>query len=198
MPFEANRTFCYDIRPKNVQWQLNDCLYRLIRGVEKSYDSITVLCIGSDRLIGDCYGPLTGHMLSGWGVNVRLYGTLETPVHALSLHEILPKINIPRTLIIAVDSSVGREESIGRICMGYDPVRPGSGLGKQLPEVGDISITGIVASGESPFIGLQNAPLGLIYKMAEKTAAAIRAVMVREPNSTGTGCYVRHPLRREM
>jgi putative sporulation protein YyaC len=168
-------SFYFDTKQSFIQWRLNEALFRLIKKINKNYDSIAVICIGSDRLIGDCYGPLTGHMLSNCELpGLHIYGTLQNPVHALSITDTISKIDTENTLCIAVDCSVGETNHVGFVGVSYEPVKPGSGVGKNLPEVGDISITGIVASsGVSSFINLQNAPLGLIYGIAEKTCKAI-------------------------
>lgn len=168
-------SFYFDTKQSFNQWRFNEALFKLIKDINKDYENIAVICIGSDRLIGDCYGPLTGHMLSSCELpGLQIYGTLEKPVHALSIAETLAQIDIVNTLCIAVDCSVGEPNHIGFVGVSYDPVRPGSGVGKKLPEVGDISITGIVASGGvSSFVNLQNAPLGMIYGIAEKTCKAL-------------------------
>ena len=68
-----------------------------------------ILCIGSDRHVLDCFGPLTGSMLNQAGISVPVYGDLDHPLHAS---------NIPRELRliqeahhdrfeIAIDASVG-------------------------------------------------------------------------------------------
>jgi hypothetical protein len=96
---------------------------------------------------------------------------------------------------------MGDASLIGNIGIGYEPVHPGSGLGKELPSVGDISITGIVAMGGlAPFIMLQNAPLGLVYRMAEKTYFAIqyalRIVQLRKKISTNVRSSItKEPIR---
>ena len=175
------KTVYFDASEKLVQWKLNDMLYRLIRDVPKDYGRIAVLCIGTDRSTGDSYGPLTGHMLSRINFcDFDLYGTFQEPVHALTLPQTLTRIDLTHSLVIAVDASVGSPDYIGHIGMGYDPVKPGSGLGKTLPPVGDISITGIAAaSGIAPFLMLQNASLGMIYNMAEKTFYAIQTALYK-------------------
>lgn len=168
-------SFYFDTKQDFIQWRLNEALFRLTKKINKNYESIAVICIGSDRLIGDCYGPLTGHMLSGCDLpGLKIYGTLQKPVHALTISDTLAKIDVQNTLCIAVDCSVGELDHVGFVGVSYEPVRPGSGVGKNLPEVGDISITGIVASGGlGSFVNLQNAPLGMIYGIAEKTSKAI-------------------------
>jgi putative sporulation protein YyaC len=173
---KMSNTIYFNAKEQCVQWKLNNTLLELIHGVEKCYNSISVVCIGTDRSTGDSFGPLTGHMLSRLSlIDFSLYGSLESPVHALSLPEVMSGIDIENTLVVAVDAGMGDANMVGSIGIGYDPVRPGSGLGKTLPSVGDISVTGIVAMGGlAPFIMLQNAPLGMVYCMAEKAFFAIQ------------------------
>lgn len=187
-----SNTIYFDTKEKYVQWKLNSSLLEMIRAVQKPYEDITVLCIGTDRSTGDCYGPLTGYMLSQISlIDFNLYGTLKKPVHALSLPEVLSGIDTNNSLIIAVDAGIGDAGMVGSIGVSYGPVRPGSGLGKTLPSVGDISITGIVAmDGLAPFIMLQNAPLGMVYNMAQKTYYAIQYALTKIQLEK-TGCFDR-------
>lgn len=171
-----SNTVYINVKEQCVQWKLNSLLLELIRGVEKRYSGVTVVCIGTDRSTGDSFGPLTGHMLSRLSlIDFSLFGTLECPVHALSLPDVMSSIDTLNTLVVAVDAGVGDPEMVGSIGLCGEPVKPGSGLGKELPSVGDVSVTGIVAMGGiAPFVMLQNAPLGLVYSMAEKTFFAIQ------------------------
>jgi putative sporulation protein YyaC len=171
-----SNTVYFNAKEQYVQWKLNSAMLELIRGVDKRYSNIVVVCIGTDRSTGDSFGPLTGHMLSQLSlIDFSLYGTLDKPVHALSLPEVMGEIDTDGSLVVAVDAGVGDPGMVGSIGLGYEPVRPGSGLGKTLPSIGDISVTGIVAMGGlAPFIMLQNAPLGMVYCMAEKAFFAIQ------------------------
>lgn len=186
------QTEFFDSGEKYVQWKLNTALLNKIEKIEKNYDSIAVVCIGTDRSTGDSYGPLTGQMLSKLRtLDFALFGTLDMPVHALALSKALESID-ESFLVIAVDAGMGAKEMVGNIELSYDPIKPGSGVGKDLPIVGDISITGIVAlGGIAPFVMLQNAPLGLVYNMAEKTFFAIqyalRLVKIKKQESINLG-----------
>lgn len=42
-------------------------------------DKCLILCIGTDRFIGDSLGPLTGTLLSKLSLPVPVLGTLEKP-----------------------------------------------------------------------------------------------------------------------
>lgn len=180
------QTFYFDTKQRLIQWYMNEALSKLIEQSGKAFGEIVILCIGSDRLIGDSYGPLTGHMLSGSLLpGVTICGTLDKPVHALTIKEELQKIDVKNSLVIAIDSSVGSEKNIGYVGFSDDSIQPGSGLGKNLPEIGDISISGIVAGSNAPFLNLQNASLGLVYGMAEKTAAALKYAVLKNRQTTG-------------
>lgn len=145
--------------------------------VQKPWKDIVVICIGTDRSTGDSFGPLTGRLLTRRSFNVPVLGTLDQPVHALTLERTLLDID-ERSLVIAVDSQLGNAQSVGGIGVRNGSLRPGAALGKDLPHVGDVSIVGTVAEMNiSPFHTLQNVPLGLVFQMAELTAKTIRAAI---------------------
>ncbi|HEY8500213.1 MAG TPA: spore protease YyaC [Clostridia bacterium] len=151
--------------------------YDLSRAVNKyisliPYEkTIIVLCIGTDRSTGDSLGPLVGYRLGRYKLPyVRVIGNLEYPVHAANLDQTLERLKseIPLHYIIAIDACLGIPGHIGRITVGDGPIRPGAGLKKDLPETGDMHVTGIVNySGWMEFMVLQNTRLSLVMKMAE-------------------------------
>lgn len=134
---------------------------------------LIILCIGTDRSTGDSLGPLVGHKLSPMiknYKNIYLYGTLEIPVHAQNLGENIEKINksCENPFIIAIDSSLGKHNKIGYLSLKESPLRPGAGVNKVLPPVGDISITGVVnIAGMMEYMVLQNTRLSLVMNMAD-------------------------------
>src|SRR5690606_9790586 len=114
------------------------------------YGQIIILCIGSDRSTGDCLGPLVGYklrLIKYKGVSV--YGTLDEPVHAKNLEEKIGYIykHYEKPFIIAVDASLGDVNSIGCITISTGPLKPGAGVYKNLPSIGDMHITGTVNMG---------------------------------------------------
>ncbi|RXZ83859.1 spore protease YyaC [Paenibacillaceae bacterium] len=132
---------------------------------------IAIVCIGTDRSTGDALGPLVGTALSKKCSNqFDLYGTLENPVHAMNLEETMEKINsVPHPpFIVGIDACLGQASSVGCIQIGTGPVRPGAGVNKELPPVGDIHITGIVnVGGFMEYFVLQNTRLHLVMQMSE-------------------------------
>lgn len=142
------------------------------------HHEVVILCIGTDRATGDSLGPLIGYKLMNLNLkHVTIFGTLEDPVHAKNLHEIIHLIEEYHSdaLIIAIDASLGRPENVGSITLGEGSIKPGSGVQKNLPEIGDLHITGIV--NLSSFMNmsiLQNTRLSTVMKMADMIASAMR------------------------
>lgn len=140
---------------------------------------LIILCIGTDRSTGDSLGPLVGHKLKPIIKNykdVNLIGNLENPIHAQNLQETIDKINndYDNPFILAIDSSLGKYDRIGYLSIKNSPLRPGSGVNKVLPSVGDIAITGIVnVSGMMEFMVLQNTRLSLVMNMADIISKSI-------------------------
>lgn len=140
---------------------------------------LVLLCIGTDRSTGDALGPIIGHKLShslSKYSYVHLYGTLDNPVHAKNLQEKLETIcdSLNNPFIIAIDACLGKVDRIGYITINKGPLKPGAGVNKNLPAVGDISITGIVnLSGYMEYLVLQNTRLSLVMKMADTLAQSI-------------------------
>ncbi|MCC8050788.1 MAG: spore protease YyaC [Clostridiales bacterium] len=136
-----------------------------------------ILCIGTDRIVGDSLGPLTGSLLKkSAGDSLAIYGTLEAPVHACNLAETLAQIKKehPNSAVIAVDASLGCHYKAGSVLIRPGSIRPGMGVKKNLPAVGDISITGIAGAQSSrPYLVLQSVRLSLIMSMAEQICDCI-------------------------
>lgn len=141
--------------------------------------SIIIVCIGTDRSTGDALGPLVGTQLrKRKHVNFHVYGTLDSPVHAMNLNDTLDEIDrsFARPFIIAIDACLGQVASVGCIQVCDGPVKPGAGVHKDLPEIGDIHITGIVnVGGFMEYFVLQNTRLNLVFNLAEIIATSITA-----------------------
>lgn len=176
-----------DARAENALNNFSESFYECLaaRPAEKTI----ILCIGSDRATGDCFGPIVGHMLEGSIAGrrgIEIYGTLEKPVHAKNIAE--TKINIysdnAKPLVIAIDACLGRPEHVGFIGVGEGSVRPGAGLGKKLPEIGDIFITGVVNfGGVMDFEILQNTRLSLVMRMSEIVHRGVISALTRHRQS---------------
>lgn len=138
---------------------------------EEEFREIIILCIGTDRSTGDSLGPIIGSKLNHLHIpGVHVLGNLDNPVHAVNLVENLNNIkdNYKSPFIIAIDASLGKLDHVGHICICEGPSKPGAGVKKDLPFVGNFNITGIVnVGGFMEYLVLQNTRLGLVMKMAD-------------------------------
>ena len=147
-----------------------------------SCDKCIILCIGTDRFIGDCLGPLTGTLLSKLSLPIPVLGTLENPVHAINLRKAISHIKTyyKDHRIIAIDACLGTSQSVGYIQVKEGSIQPGKGVGKKLTHVGDCSIVGIVDEAVDSdnyeyenYLRINNVRLGLVMKMSETIAKGI-------------------------
>lgn len=138
---------------------------------EQGKSGVVFLCIGTDRSTGDSLGPLIGYKLKGKNMRkIQIMGTLERPVHAMNLDQSVMTMGLhyPNHVIVAVDASVGYQDHVGCITLGRGALRPGLGVSKELPEVGDIFITGIVGGcGNYDPLMLQSVRLSVVMRMAD-------------------------------
>lgn len=169
---------CYiDISTEQASRDIGCALEHCISQMDTHWSELIFLCIGSDRITGDCLGPLIGHQLNRLCAHpYTVYGTLDYPVHALNLRDILKDIQYthPQGLIIAIDASLGSSSHQGCVCVGKGSILPGAGVSKDLPAVGDIFITGIVnLTGASPHLLLSSTRLSDVMQMADSIAQGI-------------------------
>ncbi len=134
------------------------------------------LCIGSDRHILDCFGPLTGTLLKTYIPEAAVLGTLDQPLHARNMIQgiaALERTHKGRT-VIAIDASVGNEDEIGLLQVRSGSLMPGRALAKNLPPVGDYAITGVVEIRANKR-GTRNKHfgLGLVYRMTQVLSRSI-------------------------
>ncbi len=163
----------FNIHQPRAMFDIAMNVRNLVQETVSTNRKIIVLCIGTDRSTGDCLGPLTGSKLHSLNLYPHVYGTLDDPVHATNLSDMIRSINdtFVNPFIIAVDACLGKPESVGCVSVGQGPVKPGAAVNKDLPAVGDAFITGIVnVGGFMEHLVLQSTRLNLVMKMADTIA----------------------------
>lgn len=135
-----------------------------------------IVCIGTDKCIGDCLGPVVGSILTYKNFPLPIYGTIHNPIHALNIEKKLNEIAVlhPDSNIIGIDACLGDNTSIGEIQARDYPIHPGKGVGKSLPDVGKASIIGIVDSSEdSELFTNRNIRLDLVFNISKVISDSI-------------------------
>ena len=176
-PAQSNTTLCrVYYRDANAHEVLAQALIQSIQPHIPERE-LVVLSIGTDRSTGDALGPLVGTHLEQWNpAGLHIYGTLDEPVHAMNLKETIQHIQEkhPDAYILSIDACLGQYKHIGMICLQEGSLRPGAGVNKRLPEVGDLAFTCVVnAGGFMEYFVLQNTRLAYVMKMAQVMAQSI-------------------------
>lgn len=156
---------------QNNYYQFGKLLHKKILTEKKENQEVILVCIGTDRVTGDCLGPLVGHKLKRvLPKDYTLYGSLSHPVHALNLEDTVHSIHklYKNPFFIVVDASLGDEEHIGYVTLSSSTLRPGQGVQKKLPAIGHISITGIVnLASELSTSTIQTTRLHTVMQLAD-------------------------------
>lgn len=181
--------YYFDTQNGEAYKELGMALSSMISVYYRTCSELIILCIGTDRVTGDSLGPLIGYKLEQLPLErVHIYGTLERPVHAQNLHETINTIYRlhPDMPIIAIDASLGNSKHLGYITLGKGPLKPGAGVNKNLPAVGDIFITGIVnTSGIMEHMLLQTTRLSTVMNLADCISKAIHYAYLDKPKMIG-------------
>ena len=167
--------FCVDSLSPNSSHELGEYLYIKLKDIFIENRPIIFLCIGYK-------------LKNIERKNIYIYGSLEYPVHSINLSEVLKKIksNFIDPFIIGIDASLGNVQNIGKVFVEDSPLRPGLALDKDLPEVGEISIKGVVnISGNLDFMMLQNTRLFVVMSLADCISNAI-SYFIRKALSNNT------------
>jgi putative sporulation protein YyaC len=132
-------------------------------------DKVLVICIGTDKYICDCLGPLVGSLLVDTRTPLHVLGVLDNPIHSSNLEIIIKEITnlFPNHKIIAIDGYLGNEQDIGLIKFKEGSVNPGAAISKNHPPIGNYVIEAIIEKEEASD-HLLELPLRLRYmfKMA--------------------------------
>ena len=79
-------TFYINASQRDSVLRISHTLKQCILDHQEKWSELVFLCIGSDRVTGDCLGPFVGQKLSSCSTpDFTVYGTLFQPVHALNL-----------------------------------------------------------------------------------------------------------------
>lgn len=153
----------------------SDILAAKLYDICKNYSDIVFVFIGTDCNMGDSLGPLCGEMSDIRAVNKFFYGSLSQTITAKDvpfLSKYIQKAH-PSSFIVAVDAALGTKNDIGKIKIADKGIKPGLGVNKVLPIVGNASIIGVVGektdrNGMTTVMRLSD-----IFRMSRTISAAI-------------------------
>lgn len=129
------------------------------------------MCIGTEKVFSDSLGPRVGTLLnSAMDAPTFVYGLIEQNITAENLcksYEFIKAMH-PDSTIVVVDAGVGELDQLGSVQLCDGGILPGAATNKNLPEIGDIGIVGIVAEkGMGDFYTLNSAKDKLVGEVAK-------------------------------
>lgn len=135
------------------------------------------MCIGTEKVFSDSLGPRVGSLLNQ-ELNAFVYGMREQNITAENLlycYNFIKALH-PDSSVVVVDAAVGASEQVGNVQLCDGGILPGAATNKNLPEVGDVGIIGIVAErGMGDFYTLNSDKDKLVGKVAKFIADVIVA-----------------------
>ena len=171
----------------NIKYNKFICdFYRKLDKRRMINSNIVFLCIGTDRITGDCFGPIVGNKLQRNNVknlNIKVYGTLQETVNASNLNNKIKDIfsNCKNPYIVAIDAALSNKESVGKIIVSNHFLQAGIGIGKESINIGDISIRAIIGKREKidsrNMEVLQNTSLNMVINLANLVSKGVIEVL---------------------
>lgn len=151
---------------------------------KNNFTQIVFLCVGTDKVIGDCIGPLVGSKLielfKDYNIfNINIYGSLQENINYINVKNVIEKIESyhNNACVIVVDAALSKKENIGKIFVSNTKTVLGKGINKNKIEIGDISIKAVVGKdfkiSKYNFKNLQETSLGFIMNLSETIAEGI-------------------------
>ncbi len=183
-----------NISNKNVKYNKFMCdFYNQFSKINNNYSDLVFLCIGTDRMTGDCFGPLVGNRIKeaigNNNIKCTVYGDLENPLIYSGIDKSLKEINekCDNPCIIAIDAALSNESNIGKILVRKGGLKFGVAINKGRREVGNISIKAIIGRNykttHQNMELLQNTSLNFVMNLANIVSGGIVEIIKREYNN---------------
>ena len=148
--------------------------------VDEKVESIVLVFVGTDSNIGDSLAPLCATILNIKVGNVFVYGDINKPITAKEVPFMAKYLKFAHStsMVVVIDAAVGKKWDVGRIKVQNTGIKPGLGVNKNLPMIGDLSIIGVVGEKEEFKNGvLPQIRLSSVYNMAKNLAKGIETFL---------------------
>ena len=132
------------------------------------------LCVGNSNVVGDCFGPLVGEILTNKYQIKRVFGTLKHNVTSKNLAEVYDfiKLKFPFSKIVIVDAALTQEENVGLINFLNSGCVPAHTTNFKI--FGDYSLLGLTnVTGVSGLNFLKTVKFNMVLNMANFVSDAI-------------------------
>ncbi len=162
---------------ENGEIKFENALYEILIDNNAENKKLIIFCIGSILITGDSLGPIIGTKLSrNYIINnllyfnkVYVYGTMNKTINALNIKNEIKRIenkfNKDNIVILAIDAAISENICIGSVIVNNKHLEPGAGVGKKLPYVGDLYISGVTCNDAQNLNDITNRET--VFKIAD-------------------------------
>lgn len=143
-----------------------------------------ILCIGTNKIIGDSLGPCVGDILiMEYNIDAYVYGHTSKPINGNNYDDYLSHISKhhKNNFIIAIDACLGIQQDVGKIKFSKNGITAGGALNKGYAKIGDIGILGIVAAANTKnnFEVLKNVDTKVVKVLAISIAQSVQKIVTK-------------------
>ena len=177
---------------KRFVWELNNTIEQ-----ESKSNNIVFLCLGTNQIIGDSFGPLVGSILKkrlSNNKNVKIIGDLDNVITYNEIHECRNYLSkyCRDSLVVVLDSALSNQNNIGKVYIQNRGLRYAESLKKENDVIGNVSIKAVVGENKfnniTNFKNLQQASLQNIHNMSNIVSNGIIEVLNKKANNGKNIC----------
>lgn len=163
----------------------NDFVINLKRKICLNNKKVIFLCIGTNNVIGDCFGPLVGSKLKvimKKNNNINIIGDMKYPINGKNIYNVFKFINhmYEKSFVVSVDSAMSEFNMIGNVFISETGIELASGINKKILKIGDIGIKACIAMkgiNEKENINiLKKVPKDLVEDLSQIVSLGIKEV----------------------
>lgn len=102
-----------------------------------------IMCVGCAKIQGDSLGPITGNLLiEKYNIRTYVYGTIKRPLTASNVISVYNFVKYTHnSKILVIDAAATQNYDYGKINIFKGGIKPAAAYMKNLPRIGDYSIT---------------------------------------------------------
>lgn len=141
--------------------------------------SYTFVCIGTNKIVPDSFGPRVGNRLKQVfysSPEISVYGTMKNPVHLKNAINFLEKIENENQVIL-IDSAIGRKEEIGNTYVNRGGMEIGKAFNQSIYFPANINIKTVIGAKEY----MPNYSVNQIENLANEVASKIVKIVFELP-----------------
>ncbi len=121
----------------------------------QKFSDVVILCVGTNKLIGDSIGPVVGQKLKEEKMKEKIcvYGDLKESINFKNAKTVIENVfkTYQKPFIITIDSALGTQTMISKIVVNKGIIRIGKSLGRSICYPSHITIKGVVGENKNTY-----------------------------------------------